>query len=105
MDAALVAFPLRTWSVQFACHEFQLAARFKSKPTSWPARAALWDPGALFNEAPAYRRGLGRPRRKWDDHLMTLSIDFFAQPWHDVPQKLWFAKEQEFVSHVTSLLR
>jgi hypothetical protein len=90
MDAALTAFPLETWTAQLANRQFQLAARFLSKPASWPLLVAKWDPSDL------YRRQPGRPRVKWDDNLTKFSGDVFGKPWHEVSLQMWVSKRGEF---------
>ena len=100
LAAALSEYPLRPWSEQFACRQFNLMLRFTAKPQCWPTRAAKWDPSAPAHGEQVHFRMPGRPRRKWDDHLKDFSNNEFARKWFEITPQMWLAKRQDFISSV-----
>lgn len=101
LESALLEFPVKPWSEQFAERQFDLACRFAHSGT-WPEKAARWDPTCTYDGQDPPRRAQGRPKRRWDDFLNEFSQCSFHAKWWKVAPQAWSAKRQDFIDFVCS---
>ena len=73
ISAALLLFPIESWSVQLHRRQFKMAIKLASNPNNWAYNCMVWFPPDTLANACRLR---GRPKFRWDDHISNFNLYF-----------------------------
>ena len=96
---------MREWSTRLLDTQWKFVGRLKMLPTtSWPSRAAFWQPLEIDDLSCDFvpHRTRGRPYTRWDDRVTNFSWEQFGQTWQDVPLVSFMRALPNFVSEMSS---
>ena len=101
VNSAVNQSKMKEWSTRLAESLWNFVACLKMLPvTSWPSRAAFWQPQNIDDPSCEFlpHRRCGRPCTRWDDRVSNFSWKHFGKKWEDVPNLNFVRALPNFVS-------